>query len=1598
MRKFLKILRYIVFSILILIFLFAIAIQTSPVQNWLVHNVTERLSKDLGTEVSVKKVSFSFLDKMNLEKFLIRDKKKDTLVYAGALNVRITDWFIFKTKADLKYIGLTDATIQLNRKDSVWNYQFLIDYFSSPSSSSPKKKSSLKIDLKKLDFKNVSFISKDDWIGETMIFKIGSLVLNADSINFDKKIIRVNNINLVNPVFVISEYDGLRPAPLHKKIDSTSSIKLNPGGLDLKVAQINMSNGTISVISDNDKPLPYFDGAHIHITKLSGRLTNTQLIKDTLKSEVNISARERSGFELKRLVANYKFTPHIMEFSNFDLQTNKSRIGNYYAMKFKSFDYDFNRYINRVTMVGRLRNSKVHTDDIAFFAPELKSWKNELTVNGDYLGTVDNFTVNQLLAKNSGSTFISGQFSMKGLPYIDNTFINFSNGIIKTNYNEAAVYLPVAKTVKMPNLSALGNIFFRGSYKGTLLNFSTQGTISSNLGVVTADINMQFPKNKKKDITYNGTITTKNFNIGKFLMTDKLGNVDFVGKISGTNFLLDKIKTTLDGNISSLQFNNYTYSNISINGTIQKKYFNGEFDISDSNFDARSHVEVDLSKPIPAFNILGDIGILNLKPINFYKSNLSVTALIDMNFTASNIDNFSGFAKLLNVNVKNDKQNLSFDSLSITSGFESNRKFLQISGNDFNSSVTGDFKIMDLPTNFRFFLNKYYPAYFQAPDTTLTKQDFSFNITTNNVEPYLQILDSNLRGFNYAALSGNVNTKNNIFNFALNLPDAHYRKYAVKDAVINGTSNLDTLKLNGNISSVQVSDSLNFPNSQFNIVSSRNYSNISLKTSANNTLNEADLNADVYALNDKGLKIHFNPSSFILNNKPWHLEKEGEILITKNEVSAQNVKFSQGFQEINVTTENADNSSKNNLLVKLKNVVLGDITNLFFKDPKLEGLINGEVHLHNFFGKFSVETNLKAEQFRMNNDSVGIVNIQSNYNNETGYVSFGVTSPNKSYDFSADGYYNVKDSTHTPLNTTWHLNHTKVSLLQNYLSDIFNNIDGFANGELTVSGNPKTPDIIGNVKLEKAKLQVDYTKVSYTIDSANISFKEDGIDFGEFKVKDTLNNTGTLSGKLYEKGFKNMNFDFKLSTNKLLLINTKATDNPLFYGHAIGKADMSFKGPMSNCKLTIIGKVNDTSHMYIPMSDSKENGQADFIVFKQYGTEIKEDSTDNNNLNLLVDLDVEADNRTTVEVILDPLTGDILKANGRGRLKIKAGTTEPFTMVGKYNIDNGSYNFNFQSLIRKPFILRPDAGNYIEWTGDPMNANIHIEAQYTAENVNLSDLVGNKFSTSNSGNSISLYRGPVYVIAILTDKLSKPTINFKFDFPQGSSLKSDPDFTQFISNIEHDYTEVIKQVSYLLVFNSFAPSGNNFGGANNNALNISTIGSNTISQLVTRFMNATVAKALADAFHDKRLQFDIGASAYSSTNLVSGLNGASGTSNAGIDRTRFNLKVGYKLFNDKVIVSFGGDIDIGLSGASNIPTQWLPDLTVEIVLSADNKLRGMIFSKNSLDAAASTAAGGSNTFGKRTRQGLGISYKKDFEKLFGRKQDEIEIKSASKKE
>lgn len=70
-----------------------IFIQSPWGQNWIVRQVTSRLSKDLQTKISIKRVDFSLFDKMHLEGLLLEDRAGDTLLYAGDMKVRITDWF-----------------------------------------------------------------------------------------------------------------------------------------------------------------------------------------------------------------------------------------------------------------------------------------------------------------------------------------------------------------------------------------------------------------------------------------------------------------------------------------------------------------------------------------------------------------------------------------------------------------------------------------------------------------------------------------------------------------------------------------------------------------------------------------------------------------------------------------------------------------------------------------------------------------------------------------------------------------------------------------------------------------------------------------------------------------------------------------------------------------------------------------------------------------------------------------------------------------------------------------------------------------------------------------------------------------------------------------------------------------------------------------------------------------------------------------------------------------------------------------------------------------------------------------------------------------
>jgi hypothetical protein len=1553
----LRLIRILVASIVGLLLLSYLLLLLPIVQEKIGRQIARSMSQSLGTEVKLEGLSFSLLNRLDLNNVLIRDQQKDTLLFAKTLKLRVSDLLFSSKDPVIRYIGLEKANIYLHRKTPVWNYQFIVDHFMSSDTS---KASNQSIDLKKVDLTNIRFIQDDEWIGSTTKLEAKHILANFNQ--FQNKRIEIEKLILDKPFYYLLDKPGLAPPQKKKKtIRSKNELYFNSSNRQILAKQIEVVQGKIWIEYGFGKPVAYFDEEHIRIQDLNASIKNANFRADTIRGNVKLSLKERSGFVIQQLATQFRMTPQIMEFAALTLKTNKSTIGNYYAMEYRDFVPDFRAYMQQVNMKARITKSIVASDDIAYFAPALKNLNQKINTSFNFNGTVDDFKATNLSAQ-YGASFINGALSMKGLPNMAQTQIELNQISAKTNIQDLGSWIPAIKELKELPLDVFGTMYYKGSVAGTIYDFMAKGALATDIGTASTSIRLQFPRNNEP--IYEGNLNAKQLNAGKLFNIPSLGLLNFTGKIAGSSFKLAKIKTNIEGQIDSIQLNGYTYAQIQTNGVLQKQAYNGSIKIKDPNINFISNLEVDFKNATPSFNAVGDLTNANLSALNFSKNPIQLTGLLDVNFEGSNIDNFIGFAKFYNGKLKGNTTTINFDSISLKSNITEGKKKLILSSDDIQASIIGKFNIDQLPNSVQYFLQGYIPNYITPLKEAPVNQSFSIQVKTNYFEPYIRIFRNEFSGFNNMSLEGAIDTDKKSLQMQAKLPYAQWKNYAISNGVVIGNGNKDSLRLALSGSQFNITDSFHLSNPVLHVTTSKDQSLFDLNAESKSALAAIDLAGRINTYSD-GFVIKWLPSTFILNEKMWSIQDQGEISFRKNNTFAKQFNISQGLQKI--AFQNHPND-KNGLQVKLENVILGDITNLFFSYPKLEGITNARIDLNQINENFSMNLNSSIQQFSFNSTLLGTTTLNAGYNAKTGIVPFSINCPNSNYNLAANGSYAIQDSLN-PLDADLILTQSNFGLVQEFIGDVLTDLKGKATGKIHFGGRIENPDLRGEATIRQAGFKVDYTKVNYYVDSATIRFNEEGIDFGAIQVKDKLNRTAQFKGKILHQRFKHLEYDMEMQSSKVELLNMDVMDNSYFYGQAVGKAAMTIRGPEENIKMTINAEVNDSAHIYLPNATSKETGKSEFIVFKKLGKSLVS-NTETPTYNLVVDLDVSADNKTQIDVILDELTGDVIKAVGNGRIKIRAGNIEPLTMRGKYNIERGKYDFNFQSFIRKPFELIPEAGNFIEWTGNPYEADIHVDARYTAERVSLNELVGN----ANFSNAVKSYRGNVYVIAALRNKLARPDIQFTLAFPPGNPISTDNEFSQFISRLERDDNEIIKQVSFLIVFNSFAPVGFNTGNSNN-AYSVTTIGINTISQLLTREINKSVSNLLNKVTGDQSLRFDIGSKVYNSGNLLDPTGGGIAINSNKIDRQRVNLKLGRSFFNDKVVVNLGGDFDFNLRAASSIQNnnfQWLPDLNIEFILTKDRKLRAIVFNRNSLDII-----GGS--MGRRNRQGVSISYKKDFE-------------------
>src|SRR6185503_1324726 len=469
---------------------------------------------------------------------------------------------------------------------------------------------------------------------------------------------------------------------------------------------------------------------------------------------------------------------------------------------------------------------------------------------------------------------------------------------------------------------------------------------------------------------------------------------------------------------------------------------------------------------------------------------------------------------------------LPFDSLIVTSEFANNIKTLRARSNEFEAALSGDFNIRDLPDAFKLFLNGYYPAYIKPPNHVPENESLSFDISTQYVDDYIRLIDSSLSGFNNSHIYGNLNTSKNELVLNAEIPQFKYKQYNFDAVNLLAKGTRDSLSLTGSASNINISDSLNIPLAQFHVNARNDSSKVNIRTGANQGIYQAALNAEVLTYNN-GVKIEFDPSSFVVNGKTWSIDDNGELEFRKRVPVTGSLVMRESNQEVRVRSVPSETGDWNDLAVELKKVNLGDFAPFFMPRNRLEGMVSGNVLIEDPTNNlFITSDNILGEGIRLDNDSLGDVNAKLNYDGHAKQLKVNGATVNSEHGVAFDANIFTSPEKQKDNIIALKANNFQLSILERFLGNLFSDIRGYVTGNFDITGEFNNLQVTGKGRLKDAGLMVNFTKCFYNINDTEIELKPSEINLDGIVLTDPVTgNLVYLSGGIQHSHFKDMFFD-----------------------------------------------------------------------------------------------------------------------------------------------------------------------------------------------------------------------------------------------------------------------------------------------------------------------------------------------------------------------------------------------------------------------------------------------------------------------------------------
>ena len=1395
---------------------------------------------------------------------------------------------------------------------------------------------------------------------EQEMLKVTRLSAKFDIMPFFKGKISISSVQLFGFNINLQKKTPDSPPNFKFVLDafaSNDTVKKD-NSLDLRINSILIRRGRMAyhVLSEEETP-GKFNAKHIHLQNIIANISLKALSKDSINLGIKrLSLDEKvSGFSLKKmslkLVANSRQT----SIDNFAIELPET------SLKLDTIHliYDslkaFDRFTEQVRFSFRTLPSQITLKDISPFLPALSHFKEPISLDMEVKGTVNQLTCSHLEITADNRQFrLKGDVALQDLSHPQDAYVfgtlseltatTRGVGFLVRNLSHDYNGVP-------PVLERLGNVSFRGEVSGYFTDIVTYGQLHTDLGGVNMDLKLSSDKSKGL-FAYSGAVKTTDYKLGKLLANEQLGEITFNLDVHGRH-VTDRLPVVeLKGLIASVDYSRYRYENITLDGEYKQGGFNGKVALDDPNGSIYLNGDVNVSSRIPTFNFQAIINKLRPHDLNLTSKypDTEFSLKLRANFTGGSVDEMIGEINVDSLEFMSPEKQYFMNNMNIRASKQNYENQLRLTSEFLTASVEGKFQYHTLPASILNIMRKYVPSLILPPKKPIeTHNNFQFDIHIYNTDILSTIFDIPLTVYTHSTLKGYFNDPLQRLRVEGYFPRLQYKNNFIESGMILCENPSDHIRARVRLTNLKkkgaVNLSLDAQAKDDNISTTLNWGNSAAVTYS------GQLAAVAKFLRTEGEKpllkamVEVKPTDIILNDTLWQIHPS-QVVVDSGKVDVNNFYFSHQDRYVRINGRLSDNP-QDSVKVDLKDINMGYVFDIasISDDVNFEGDATGTAYASGVFKKPVMNTRLFIKNFSLNQGRLGDLNIYGEWDNENRGIRLDAS---------------IKDISTTPSRVTGIIhplkpesgldlnieaNELNLKFLEHYMKSIANDIKGRATGKVHFYGKFKGLNLDGAVMTD-ASMNFDILNTHFAIKDT-ILLAPTGLTFNNIHISDMEGHSGRMNGYLHFQHFKNLNYRFEIQANNMLVMNTKESTDMPFYGTVYGTGNALLTGnaiqgldvnvAMTTNRNSIFTYINGsvasaTSNQFIKFVDKtpRRTIQDSIQIISYYEQlqqkrqEAEEEQKTDIRLNILVDATPDA----TMKIIMDPIAGDYISGKGTGNIRTEFYNKGDVKMFGSYQINQGVYKFSLQEVIRKDFVIKN--GSTITFNGAPLDANLDIQASYTVNSASLNDLIPEE-----SSSIIQQPNVKVNCIMNLSGILVRPTIKL------GIELPNERDEVQtLVRNYISTEEQMNMQILYLLGIGKFYTED-----ARNNQ------NSNVMSSVLSSTLSGQLNNALSQVFETNN--WNIG------TNLSTGDKGWTDMEVEGIlsgqllnNRLLINGNFGYR-DNPMANTNFVGDFE----------AEWLINRSGDIRLKAYNETNDRYYTKTNL-----------------TTQGVGIMYKKDFNK------------------